>query len=99
MTDSGWGGVVRQDPGDYVYALESNVAPTSKYNLVVDRTASLVVKLDEAGSALDSLRLDWSNHAGDEGELYAKLRDWAVHDTTDYGAYLRLLLAGGQPAW
>ena len=37
VEDSGWDGRVRQDPGDYLYVVESNVAPTSKYNLVVDR--------------------------------------------------------------
>ncbi len=57
---------MHDDAGDYVYALESNVAPTSKYNLVVDRSASLLVDVAEDGSALDSLRLDWLNRAGDQ---------------------------------
>ena len=34
------------DPGDYLYVVESNVAPTSKYNIVVDRSDSVVVQLD-----------------------------------------------------
>ena len=65
---------VRQEPGDYVYVVESNMAPTSKYNLVVDRSDSLTVKVDEDGDALNSLRMDWQNRAGERGEPYRSLR-------------------------
>ena len=92
VIDNGWSGSVRQDPGDYLYVVESNVAPTSKYNLVVDRSDSLVVKLDETGSATNSLRLDWQNRAGDEGDLYAALRSFSESDVGVYGAYLRTLV-------
>jgi hypothetical protein len=93
--DGGWGGAVRQTPGDYVYALEANMAPTSKYNLVVDREASFVAKLDDQGNALDSLRLDWQNDAGDAGEPYASLRAFSNNEEGWYGAYLRLLVPQG----
>ena len=92
VVDRGWGGPVRQDPGDYLYVVESNVAPTSKYNLVVDRSDSLVVKLAEDGSATNSLRLDWQNRAGDEGDLYQSLRDFSERPEGWYGAYVRTLV-------
>ena len=91
MVDIGWAGPVRQDEGDYLYVVESNVAPTSKYNLVVDRTDSLVIKLDEAGDALDSLRLDWQNDADKKGEPYRSLRSFSNNEAGWYGAYLRIL--------
>lgn len=91
MVDIGWAGPVRQDEGDYLYVVESNVAPTSKYNLVVDRADSLVVKLDENGDALDSLRLDWQNDAGKSGEPYRSLRSFSNNEAGWYGSYLRIL--------
>jgi Protein of unknown function (DUF4012) len=95
VLDAGWGGEVSQEPGDYVYALESNMAPTSKYNLVVDRDASFVAKVDEHGDTLNSLRLDWQNDAGEPGEPYASLRDFSNNQEGWYGAYLRLLVPQG----
>ena len=92
VVDRGWGGPVRQDLGDYVYVVESNIAPTSKYNLVVDRTDSVVVKLSEDGSATNSLRLDWQNHAGDDGDLFDALRAFSENKLGWYGAYVRTLV-------
>jgi hypothetical protein len=88
---AGWSGRVAQGPGDYLYVVESNVAPTSKYNLVVDRADSLVVRLDEDGDAANRLRLDWHNRAGDEGEPYEALRQYSNNRQGWYGAYLRVL--------
>jgi hypothetical protein len=92
VAESGWAGAVAQGAGDYVYALESNVAPTSKYNLVVDRAASMVVKLDDTGDALNSIRLDWDNRADEPGEPFESLRDYSNNEEGWYGAYLRLLV-------
>jgi hypothetical protein len=92
VVEHGWGGPVRTDPGDYLYVVESNVAPTSKYNLVVDRSDSLVVKLDEDGGALSSLRLDWQNDASEEGEPYDSLRAFSENEIGWYGAYVRTLI-------
>ncbi len=33
----GFDGAIRTDPGDYVYPVDSNVAPASKLNAVTDR--------------------------------------------------------------
>jgi hypothetical protein len=54
VEEAGWAGPVRQDAGDYLYVVESNVAPTSKYNLVVDRADSLTVTLGEEGDAANA---------------------------------------------
>ena len=92
---SGWAGQVRQEAGDYLYVVEANMAPTSKYNLVVDRSDSLVVKLDEAGDALTSLRLDWLNNSGRRGEPYRSLRAYSFNTAGLYGAYVRVLVPAG----
>ena len=92
IVDGGWGGTVDVGAGDYVYALEANVAPTSKYNLVVDRSASFVADLASDGSSLSSLRLDWQNDADKQGSRFRALRDFSNNEEGWYGAYLRLLL-------
>ena len=38
------------------YVVEANVAPTSKYNLVVDRSDSLDVTVDEVGTSSSDLQ-------------------------------------------
>ena len=82
-------------PGDYLYVVEANVAPTSKYNLVVQRKASLVVDLAEDGKAVDSLRLDWQNDAGKRGKQYDFLRRYSNNQDGWYGAYVRTLVPMG----
>ena len=89
---SGWSGAIRETTGDYVYVVEANVAPTSKYNLVVDRSDSLVVKLADDGAALSSLRIDWQNDAAKAGEPYRSLRSFSNNQDGWYGALLRILV-------
>jgi hypothetical protein len=60
---AGWDGSLRQDPGDFVEAVDANVAPTSKYNLVTQRTQDLQVLIDNSGNAHDYLTLTWNNQA------------------------------------
>jgi hypothetical protein len=91
VEQAGWTGAVRQDAGDYLYVVESNVAPTSKYNLVVDRADTLVVRVDEDGDAVNKLRLDWDNRAGEVGEPYDSLREFSINQLGWYGAYVRVL--------
>jgi hypothetical protein len=95
VDEAGWSGRVAQGDADYLYVVESNVAPTSKYNLVVDRSDSLLVRLDEDGDATHRLRLDWRNDAGNEGEPYASLREYSNNRQGWYGAYLRILTPQG----
>lgn len=95
MLEGGWSGSVGQASGDYIYALEANMAPTSKYNLAVDREASVLAKVGADGSALNSLRLDWRNDAAEPGEPYRSLREFSNNEEGWYGAYLRLLVPQG----
>jgi hypothetical protein len=92
MERIGWDGKVRQDAGDYVYAIDSNVAPTSKYNLVVERRSLLNVELGPEGRAVSTLRLDWQNDAGKEGDPYDFLRTASTSQEGMYGDWLRVLL-------
>ena len=87
---AGWDGAVRQDGGDYVEAVDANVAPTSKYNLVTHRTQDLAVQIDDAGNADDTLTLNWDNEA-DQPEASA-LRALPYTGTDGMlGDYLRVL--------
>jgi len=92
MERLGWSGEVRQDPGDYVYAVDSNVAPTSKYNLVVERSSYLGVTLDTDQAATTTLRLDWANHADQAGQPYEFLRSASTSTTGMYGVWVRVLM-------
>ena len=87
---AGWDGAVRQDPGDYLEAVDANVAPTSKYNLVTHRTQDLQVQIDASGNAHDTLSLTWDNRA-DQPEASALLK--LPYTGTDgmLGNYLRVL--------
>ena len=88
-------GVVRQDPGDYLMVVDSNVAPTSKYNLVVTRSTDLAVAIDAAGTTASSLKLAWQNDAGKDGEPYASLRKYSTNQDGIYGVYTRILTPAG----
>ncbi|HVA84980.1 MAG TPA: DUF4012 domain-containing protein, partial [Candidatus Saccharimonadales bacterium] len=52
---TGLDGGIRQDGGDYVYPVDSNVAPVSKLNAVTARSLQLDVQVDEVGNAHDTL--------------------------------------------
>lgn len=90
--DTGWAGQVRRDPGDYLAVVEANMAPTSKYNLVVRRSSSLDVDLAPDGSGTSSLRMDWQNDSDHEGEPYASIRSYSTSPDGYYGAYVRALV-------
>jgi hypothetical protein len=92
MDRIGWSGRVRDDPGDYLYAVDANVAPSSKYNLVVQRASTLDVALAADGSATSTLRLDWQNDAGKEGEPYDFLRQASINQKGVYGTWVRVLV-------
>jgi hypothetical protein len=88
------GGAVRQDDGDYLYVVEANVAPTSKYNLVVSRNDRLDVTLAANGDATSRLTLAWHNNALAEGEPYASIRAFSTNHSGLYGTYTRVLAPG-----
>jgi hypothetical protein len=92
MERIGWSGQIRQDAGDYLFAVDSNVAPSGKLNLVVDRSTTLDVAIDDEGSTTSTLRLDWRNDAGLEGQPYEFLRDASLSPDGIYGAWVRVLV-------
>ena len=85
------GGTVGQGPGDYVYVVEANVGPPSKYNLVVQRSDSINVALDGDGNATDSIAMQWQNSAMTQGEPYDSIRSYSTNVVGLYGAYVRVL--------
>jgi hypothetical protein len=91
VATSNWGGAVRQDQGDYLFAVDANVAPASKYSLVVTRSTDLDVQIDQYGNALNTLKLNWQNDSAKAGEPYASLRSYSTSTTGFYGAYVRVL--------
>lgn len=91
---AGWDGAVRADQGDYVQAVDANVAPASYYNLVTHRSLDLQVQIDDAGNAHDSLTLTWDNRANlPEASALRKL-PYAGTDGI-LGNYLRVLTPDG----
>ena len=59
--EGGFGGAIRQDQGDFVYPVESNVAPASKLNAWTTRTMDLAVQIDAVGNARNTLTTTWEN--------------------------------------
>lgn len=92
VSSTPWGGAVRQDPGDYVFVVDSNVSPSSKYNLVIQRSSDLTVQLDQNGDAHNALDVTWKNNADMQGEPYASLRSFSISHSGMYGDYVRVLV-------
>jgi hypothetical protein len=91
VEEAGFDGAVRQDPGDFVYPVDSNVAPTSKLNAVTTRSLDLAVQIDEYGNAVNRLEVTWDN--GIEGETAAAYRALPiVGDLRNLGMYFRLVV-------
>lgn len=89
------GGLVRQDTGDYLAVSEANVAPTSKFNLIVHRSSRVTVGIGPDGTIANSLDLSWQNSAGQTGEPYTTLRAYSTSQKGFYGAYVRMLIPSG----
>lgn len=91
VEEAGFDGAVRQDTGDYVYPVDSNVAPTSKLNAVTTRSLDLAVQIDEYGNAVNRLDVTWDNGIErDEAAPYRELP--IVGDMRILGMYFRLLV-------
>jgi hypothetical protein len=88
---SPFGGQVGQQPGDFVYVVEANVEPPSKYNLVVARNDRIDVALDAQGNASDTLLLNWQNFSARPDPFYELIRQYSTSPAGLYGAYVRLL--------
>ena len=61
VAGSGFDGAVRADAGDYLYPVDSNVAPTSKLSAVTTRSLDLAVQIDAVGNARNTLAVSWQN--------------------------------------
>jgi hypothetical protein len=78
--EGGFGGAIRQDQGDFIYPVESNVAPASKLNAWTTRTMDLAVQIDAVGNARNTLTTTWENRV----------------DTPDGATYLAMTNVGGR---
>ena len=86
----GFSGAVRQDPGDYLYPVDSNVAPATKLNYWTSRTLDLAVQIDAVGNALDTLNVTWDNRVDTpDGAPYLAMTN--VGDRI-LGMYFRVLV-------
>jgi hypothetical protein len=90
VTTGGFGGAVRQDPGDYVYPVDSNVAPASKMNAIATRSLRLEVAIDPLGNAQNTLDVTWQNPIDTPvGKPYRELP--TLENLRILGMYFRLL--------
>ncbi len=89
--ESGFDGTVRDDRGDFIYPVDSNVAPVSKLNAVTDRDLELTIQLDEFGNARNDLAVTWTNRIEtEEARPYRELP--FSEDLRVLGMYFRLLV-------
>lgn len=90
----GFDGAVRHDPGDYVYPVDSNVAPASKINAIATRSLRLDVTIDAGGDARHTLDVTWDNPIDT-----AVGRPWlevaTLENMRNLGMYFRLLVPEG----
>ena len=88
--DGGFGGAIRQDQGDFVYPVDSNVAPASKLNAWTKRTMDLSVQLDAVGNARNTLAVTWENRVDTpDGAPYRAMTNVGG---SILGMYFRLLV-------
>lgn len=91
---SGLDGRVRDDPGDYLYPVDSNVAPASKINAITTRSLHLDVALDSLGDARNTLDITWNNAI--DTALGKPYRELPTHERLRIlGMYFRLLAPVG----
>ena len=86
----GFDGAVRQDPGDYLYPVDANVAPASKLNLLTTRTLQLDVQIDDVGNARNTLDVTWDNRV--EAPEWEPYRAMVNTGGRILGTYFRILV-------
>jgi hypothetical protein len=87
---SGFDGAVRQDPGDYVYPVDYNMAPATKLDYLATRSWDLGVQIDAVGNARNTLEVTWHNPVKEpEWEAY---RAMVNIGGPILGMYFRLLV-------
>lgn len=90
----GWDGSVGDTGGDSLMVVDASVNST-KLNQVIEHSASVDVRIDDAGKANTTVTLDYFNNLapwekGKDPELVSKLMVGGM-----YGGYVRLLTAPG----
>jgi len=90
VTGSGFDGAVCQEPGDYLYPVDSNVAPVGKLNAITTRTLDLAVQIDAVGNARNALEVTWENRIDTPGG--APYRAMVNVGGRILGMYFRLLI-------
>ena len=87
---SGFSGAVRMDAGDFVYPVDTNVAPATKLDYLATRAWDLSVQVDSVGNALNTLDVTWDNRVNEpEWQAYRAL-EGVGGDIL--GMYFRLLV-------
>jgi len=87
---SGFDGAVRQDPGDYVYPVDYNMAPATKLDYLARREWNLDVQIDAVGNARNTLEVTWHNRV--EEPEYDAYRAMVNVGGSILGMYFRLLV-------
>jgi hypothetical protein len=91
VAGTGFDGAVRQDPGDFFYPVDANVAPVSKLNVMTTRSLDLSVQIDAVGNARDTLAVSWQNRIESaDGAPYRALPE--VGQLRILGMYFRALV-------
>jgi hypothetical protein len=90
VAHSGFDGAVRQDPGDYLFPVDANMAPATKLNLVTTRTLRLDVQIDAVGNARNTLAVTWANAV--EAPKWKPYRAMVNVGGHILGMYFRLLV-------
>jgi Protein of unknown function (DUF4012) len=89
---AGWDGALRQDAGDYLMAVDANVAPVGKLNSVVTRQLAFTAQIDAVGNAHDNLQVTWANPmATGTGPIYDVLRA-TQHGVQILGNFTRIVV-------
>jgi hypothetical protein len=90
VAQSGFDGAIRLDAGDYLYPVDSNVAPATKLNLLASRSLDLGVQIDAVGNARDTLEATWNNRV--DAPEWAPYRAMVNVGGRVLGMYFRLLV-------
>jgi Protein of unknown function (DUF4012) len=90
VAGGGFDGAVRQDPGDYLYPVDANVAPATKLNMLTTRSLRLDVQIDAVGNARNTLVVTWDNRV--EAPEWEPYRTMVNTGGRILGMYFRLLV-------
>jgi hypothetical protein len=94
VAGSGFDGAVRRDPGDFLYAVDSNVAPASKLHAITTRRLRLDIQIDAYGDVRHTLDVTWDNPIEtDVGRPYREVP--TLEDLRILGVYFRALVPRG----